>query len=84
MLSGGEGGTKPKEEVGKVRGGNKKSKGKGRREDWRKKRERCHRKTRKRQAAIFRFKSKEFLRIEGRQARKKCFDFYGKALRRGA
>ena len=26
MLSGGEGGTKPKEEVGKVRGGNKKSK----------------------------------------------------------
>ena len=24
MLSGGEGGTKPKEEVGKVRGGNKK------------------------------------------------------------
>ena len=58
MLSGGEGGTKPKEEVGKVRGGNKKSKGKGRREDWRKKRERCHRKTRKRQTAIFRFEKR--------------------------
>ena len=58
MLSGGEGGTKPKEEVGKVRGGNKKSKGKGRREDWRKKRERSHRKTRKRQAAIFRFEKR--------------------------